>query len=337
MDLDLIIKYLEGEITEDEKRSLDNWIQFDEENKKEFELIKKAWQSPAPKLPKPDVELALQNVKEKIELNKNQQPKIYKIPQAEPASPFANVFKSNFFKAAAVFIIAIGAIYLYNIFNQKPEIKQITFAAETEINKTILMDGTEVILDVGSILKYPERFDENSRTVSLIGEALFKVTHDPAKPFAVKANDGIVQVLGTQFNVRTWNEKLTVVVAEGKVSLSPQEKTGNNEKVILTQGQMSSLNAEGKPTPPQNVNVEEYVNWQNREKYFKGAQFIEIVEQLERWYGVEITYPEKNYENDLLTISLKNEPIEVIIDLLSVMMRFDYNIENDVVTFSARN
>ncbi len=337
MDLDLIIKYLEGQISEEEKKALDKWIQSDKENEKEFELIKKAWQAPEQKLPKPDVEKALQNVKNKIELNKSKQQKIYKLADDKTESTFNYAFKSNFFKAAASIIIVIGAIYLYNVFSQKPEVKQITFAADTKVNKTTLLDGTEVTLDIGSILTYPDKFDENSRTVSLTGEALFNVIHDPAKPFSIKANDGVIEVLGTEFNIRTWNNKLTVVVSKGKVSLNPQNGTDKNNEVILTKGRMSVMKLDGKPSAPEKVDVDEYINWQNREKYFKGTQFVEIVKQLERWYKVKINYPDKNYDNDLLTISLKNEPIEEIIELISVMMKFNYKIENDVITFSASN
>ena len=63
-----------------------------------------------------------------------------------------------------------------------------------------LSDGTEVILNAGSILRYPVNFAGDKREVELVGEAFFKVAKSD-KPFFVRMGENNIRVYGTRFNV----------------------------------------------------------------------------------------------------------------------------------------
>jgi transmembrane sensor len=110
-----------------------------------------------------------------------------------------------------------------------------------------LSDGTRIRLDAGSSLKYPAEFGDEERVVFLSGEGFFEVAHNKEKPFVVHANHAIVEVLGTEFNIRAWQpeQRVTVAVAEGRVSLGTEGTT--TQAVELNKGQMSSLPPNGPP------------------------------------------------------------------------------------------
>src|SRR5690606_36020397 len=72
--------------------------------------------------------------------------------------------------------------------------------------QTTLADGTKVWLNAGSSLTYPMHFAGNERRVTLEGEAYFDVSHDAERPFIVHVNDTEIRVLGTQFNVNSYNK-----------------------------------------------------------------------------------------------------------------------------------
>src|SRR5690606_27647289 len=72
-----------------------------------------------------------------------------------------------------------------------------------------LPDGTKVIVNSETILRYPTQFGPKDRRVELIGEAYFEVTHDKDKPFVVRGNKQEIEVLGTAFNVSDYPSEPT--------------------------------------------------------------------------------------------------------------------------------
>ncbi|MGZ3814646.1 MAG: FecR family protein, partial [Mucilaginibacter sp.] len=65
----------------------------------------------------------------------------------------------------------------------------------------ILPDGTKVMLDAASSIKYPVSFTGNDRTVEITGQVYFEVEHQAKMPFRVKVNNQVIEDLGTHFNV----------------------------------------------------------------------------------------------------------------------------------------
>ena len=83
----------------------------------------------------------------------------------------------------------------------------------------VLPDGSTVALDTGSTLQYPRAFRGASRSVRLVGKALFDVTHKPAQPFRVLTANVVTTVLGTRFVVRAYTSQpdTRVEVQRGRV------------------------------------------------------------------------------------------------------------------------
>ncbi|WP_456311743.1 FecR family protein [Pseudomonas shirazensis] len=153
-----------------------------------------------------------------------------------------------------------------------------------------LPDGTNVWMNAGSSLKYPTYFDGNERLVVLTGEAYFEVSHDAKMPFKVFSNGQQVEVLGTHFNIRAYENEplLKTTLLEGKIKITESDnsslvKPGQQVKVSLTNHSMKIAE----------VNTESAVAWKSRLFYFEDAKYDEIMREIERWYDVKVIYKGK--------------------------------------------
>lgn len=150
-----------------------------------------------------------------------------------------------------------------------------------------LSDGTKVWLNAGTSLKYPSRFVENERIVELEGEAYFSVAKDARKPFTVVSRGQRIKVLGTEFNVSAYEEDQTVqtTLVEGSVGLYIN---GNNNPVLLAPNEQSTLL--GNKVRKRIVDVEPYIAWKEGHFYFDNTSLKDMMQQMSRWYDVEIVY-----------------------------------------------
>lgn len=157
-----------------------------------------------------------------------------------------------------------------------------------EFNLT-LSDGTRVWLNAETELRYPVQFNGKERVVYLKGEAYFDVASDKEHPFIVKTDYFETAVLGTKFNVRSYSKiDAHVTLLEGKVTVT-NDKT---ESLILEPGEQVTLSENGK-LEKQVVDTYPYLEWQKGYFYFDNVSLIEIMQELGRWYNVDVVF-----END---------------------------------------
>ncbi|MCM2362296.1 FecR family protein [Pseudomonas sp. SR18] len=118
------------------------------------------------------------------------------------------------------------------------------FEASNGLRQVTLGDGSQVELNLGTDLVYSNYKDQRRVTLKK-GEAFFKVTHDSAHPFIVRAGEGQVQVTGTQFNVWKYGDQVRVMLLEGSVQIASDQQHGS---VPLTPGMQASYQ-HGDATP----------------------------------------------------------------------------------------
>lgn len=197
-----------------------------------------------------------------------------------------------------------------------------------------LSDGTIVHLNAGTSLRYPVQFlKDQSRKVYLTGEAYFEVSKDKAHPFTVNTQEVNVEVLGTKFNVNSYQEDIStdVVLVEGKVSLYKDKKTTDNQ-VYLTPGlKGTSIKGQQKITA-EPVNTDYYTAWVKGSLVFKNASFDAIIKKLERHYNVTFINKNKALGKEIFNARFDNEPIEVVLKYFSDSYAIDYKIKEDEIT-----
>lgn len=195
--------------------------------------------------------------------------------------------------------------------------------------KLILADGTAVWLNASSSLRFPTAFAGNERTVELTGEGYFEVAHDGQKPFRVKVNGAEIQVLGTHFNIMgyqgitkaTLTQGAIKIAAPGKRSrqLAPGQQAllkGNNEMVIGT------------------ADIEKALAWKNGLFCFRDDEMEEVMEQVARWYDVDIRVKGKP-ATKLISGNIRRQArLSQVLEMLNFVSGATFKMEGKTVTVS---
>ncbi len=339
-DWPLLAQYLSGECSRAEQEQVEAWLDAAPENRRLLDLMQKVWRSEEPQRSKSDVEALWNQVAVKAGIAATpavqQLPKTTR-PAAEtirwPARLYADSYR--LMRYAAVFFVVVSLGYVlskmtgvapWQLSGEK------TLTVDVGDRKTLnLDDGTKVVLDAGSTLRYPSRFDDETREVYLAGEGYFEVAPDAARPFVVHANHADVRVLGTKFNIRAWqpDEKVTVAVTEGRVALRAATDTVNS--VVITKGELSLLPIDGTPTAPEAVDIDKYLGWMRNEFFFDNAPLSEILFQLQRWYEVDFVLADSSLAHERLNIHIKNKSLGEVLELLTVLTDMQYQREGKTV------
>lgn len=276
----------------------DFWNQFPGSEKSK---AKKVWEQAglAGRTGKPvtkqEVEEALQDVHFRIESAENKKPGKF------PGNRILNY--SRYLVAATALIVAGLALFLVP--------KTIT-VPNTEVTVIELADGSTVHMNSGSTIQYSRLFSFTNRTLSLNGEAYFSV-EPGVEPFVVKANGTIIEVTGTEFNVRSWQndpgKKTTVSVTDGNVQFYPADHI--NENVMLMAGQTSRWEVDMiRPSEPETESMDANLAWRDNRLVFQDTPFIVIINELERKFGVTIELDAEGIQSSPLT-AYYSEPTSV--------------------------
>ncbi len=156
----------------------------------------------------------------------------------------------------------------------------------TPLNLT-LADGSKVWLNVASSITYPTAFIGRQRKVSITGEAYFEVAHNEGKPFKVETEKMEVEVLGTHFNVNSYDDELSfrTTLLEGSIIV---KQGGITE--LLKPGQQAKISRNGDMKIINDANLEEAIAWKEGKFQFDRANIHEVMRQLARWYDVSVDY-----------------------------------------------
>lgn len=193
--------------------------------------------------------------------------------------------------------------------------------------KLVLADGTIVWLNSDSHIRYPVTFSGDTRQVELEGEAYFEVAKDKEKPFIVRMNEYNVRVTGTQFNVRNYsNENLATTLVEGRVQI---ERKGRVDR--LRPGQQAIL--ENNEIRIRTVNVNEQVAWRHGAFGFTQCRLENIMEELARWYDVDVFYMNQQVKNYHFSAWFKrSSSINEVINILEKTKKISLDLKGRILT-----
>ncbi|HJF69129.1 MAG TPA: FecR domain-containing protein [Butyricimonas virosa] len=174
-------------------------------------------------------------------------------------------------------------------------------------------DGTEVILNAGSILRYPVDFAGDKREVELVGEAFFKVAKSD-KPFLVRMGENNITVYGTQFNVYSReNHDLEIVLVEGSIGF----KASNQKEIKIKPSQMVVRQFENGEIRVKEVNPKDYIMWVENMFVFKGQTLGRIMSELSIWYGVQIKVRPDQENTKLTLITNKDNSLDEVFKFIT--------------------
>lgn len=189
-----------------------------------------------------------------------------------------------------------------------------------------LPDGTTGWLNSSSKIRYNADFIKD-RQVTLNGEAFFNVQKNKHSPFVVTAKEVKVKVLGTRFNIASYeNEKdVEVVLEEGSLLFTETEK---NKSYTMIPNDLIMYNKKNNDVVKEIVQPQKYLSWTEGKLVFRNDPLDVIARRLERWYNIDVDL-NINLSDDLrLRATFKDESLEEVLGLLKRSLPVDFKIED---------
>lgn len=198
-----------------------------------------------------------------------------------------------------------------------------------ERQKVIFSDSSWVILNAQSTMKYPVAFRGKERKVYVEGEAYFEVTRDEEHPFIVSVKNFDVRVLGTSFNVMSYDDEFasSVTLLSGKV-----ETTSGHDTVRLSPGEQVSITSDNRMTV-QKTDINVVVSWMDGKFGFSNERLDVIMRKICRWYDVEVLYAVPGIRERRFTgAPANNMPLKELLEALSTTTNLQFSLQDGVIT-----
>ena len=205
------------------------------------------------------------------------------------------------------------------------------------IYNIVLADGSKIWLNSATSIRFPEIFGSKERKIEMIsGEAYFEVIHNPSAPFRVATPHGIVEDLGTHFNINTYGdesaEKTTLL--EGSISIKSK-----NQKVVLQPGQQALIDnkRDTDPIAISTADLEEAVAWKNGLFLFNNENLESIMRKISRWYNVKVEYQDQAVKKEIFLGSvsrLKNA--SEVINMLEKTGKIHFEVNGSLIIVKAK-
>ncbi len=308
IDETVLLRFSQGLATEAETASVNEWL-LTSENQVQYDNWLRIWQTAD----------AVENF-DLIDVDKNWR-------EFESRLNTKKHHKRTVWLKFAASLLAIALIaFLFEQLTSEGTEEYLKYTAQTD-EKLILPDQTEVWLKEGSSLEYPEGFTSHTRSVVLLGEALFEVEHDAEHPFIVQAGETRTEVLGTKFNLRTADQNgfLELVLLEGSVRFNTPQ-----EQVVLVPGQKVSVDSNGLITKTLNSNPN-FMSWRTGNFVFMNTPMQQVMSDLGNAYGFTFEFDESTFAGCPLTSKYEQEPLEDIFQVLEALFNAKFQQTNNQV------
>lgn len=324
---DLLARYLAGETTDHESAQVKSWLAQSATHEQELARFQRIWEASANLKPttEVDVDLAWKKIRKQLAVGSSQSADAQSADRYagatqsevhEQSSPpkIIPLRRSSFmvWRVAASVLVMVGLGWLGYQFLQparKPEIAKVIKTQQNTLEQT-LPDGTKVYLNQNSTLTAAADFNDETRTVTLQGEAYFDVKRDETRPFVIKANGTEVRVLGTSFNVRAYDKRVSVAVTSGKVQFSSAKA-----KTLLIKDESAAVEADTIIKLPE-INLNELA-YRTRVFVFDKTNLSDVVASLREGYQADIRLSSRHLAKCQLTARFEKESLDATLTVIA--------------------
>lgn len=373
--IELLTNELCDTLTDAERQELQQLLRDNKELRDQKEILKSYWESNTDQY---EASAALfKKVIDKIKAAPTAEPPTLTedTPGSDPVSDpgYLVEFPSSrrrartaWYWAAAVLLITAGILFSrknHPATTGARDIASIHWLQQTthptEKSMVTLPDGTHITLNSATALRYPETFGDSIREIFLDGEAFFDVARDPLHPFIIHAGKMNIRVLGTSFNLKSYqgeslseasliNGSIEVTLNDrpsDRIILKPKEKLVVQNNVAVKK----SMDVPTDKAAPDNTvkssrysltNLTIYPNqaktvietsWVENKLVFSDKEFSLLSGQLERWYGVHIQFTNEKVKEYRFTGLFEKETLPQALDALKMIEHFRYKIADSTV------
>jgi ferric-dicitrate binding protein FerR (iron transport regulator) len=330
MTEELLKKFLNDRCTEEELKAVVEWVKNDALSHHSHSLGLHDWKNfkvDEAMFEHEDFDSLLDKIHHKINRDS-------RLHQKQPVASYTSWIT----RAAAILLLPVLGLLIYISAYRQAGFDKITDLVIDSLeivtpvgSQTMLQlsDGSEVYLNYGSKLKYPQKFTGKTREVYLTGEGYFKVAHNPELPFVVKTSKLSITALGTTFNVLAYpgENVIETTLVEGKVVVKKNGDPQNRSAVgTMIPGQHVSYNTETCKVVSTQGDIERYVAWKDGRLIFKNESIVTITNRLSRWYNVEFEFKDESAKEFTYTATFVDETLFQILDLMTIATPVSYNV-----------
>lgn len=316
---DIVRKYLSGKFSLSDKTAVDEFFENEQYSSELDEVLKEHWEV---------------TTKSQIVNNANLDPVLDRINhqillQSKENSNKLRTLWQFYSRVAAILLLPLLIFSLYYYQNQGDKRQSATwvevhspYGTRTRFS---LPDGSTGWLNSGSVISFPSQFG-STRTVTLNGEAYFDVVKNPDAPFIIDARPVKIKVLGTSFNVVSYdNDSISeVIVASGKVEV---EAEGQKAKQNLLPSERLVMNRLKNSLTKSTVDIQNYTSWKSGKLIFLNDNLSEVIRKVSRFYNVDFEVNENVNRKELFRAILEEESLEEVLRYMKLTMSVDYAIQ----------
>ena len=304
---ELVTKYLAGEATREEAKELLDWVASGKENEEFYLRYKKIFDASAQR----------DRNRFAIDIDQEWNQFLNKVQKEEetpvvPLSPQRPVWMKL---AAALLILAVSGFIISWFISRNSDV---VYKTEDETLAVNLPDGSHVTLNDHSTLTYSKKFNQKDRTLTLSGEAFFDVTHNTERPFIINAGKTQVQVVGTSFDVRAYDDEnaVNVSVVTGIVKFSKDQ----DKEVKLSAGQRGIFVKATHKLESTTVTDPNFNSWNTQKLVFVGDDLKSVVETLNKTYHANIIISAEIPPACVVTVSFDHQSLEAVLHVLETTL-----------------
>ncbi|MGV8096575.1 MAG: FecR family protein [Mangrovibacterium sp.] len=316
-EIDKIVELITDNVAEESKNDILNQVKSDAQLRKEYSSVKNAWALSESQVGMSELRIERAYLSLKTRVKKQRQT--------------IQIRLYSFLKYAAILLIVFGAgVFSENYLIDKMGGWQTAKGKLTEfvvpsgqIAEVSLPDGSHVWLNAETRLSFSSNFTDKAREVTLKGEAYFKIQKGKI-PFVVSTKFGEIEVLGTSFNVRAFeNSEFQTTLVEGTIKYKNPEQY---KEITLSPGQQLVL-SKNNGIQVHEVKTDLYTSWKDGVIIFKKEPLRNVMQQLERHFAIRI-----QLEDDLLgeirfTGSIKDESLFEVMEYIDKTEPIQYSYD----------
>lgn len=297
---ELLVKYLLGEADAAEHLAVKKWRDARPDNEQYFRQFKLIWDASkeAPGFADIDESDAWKRMQQRLQQG-----------STPAASKKKAVFLSlrNMLRAAAVVVVCLAGYGVYDYQGRQ----QVTVHATTATRTEQLSDGSVVVLNKNATIRYPKRFQGDTRELSLEGEAFFTISADKTHPFIIHARGVNVKVVGTSFNVKAYSGKTEVIVETGIVEVSRRK-----EHLRLYPSETATVSADAAMV--KDVAKDALYNYYRTNEFVcNNTPLWRLAEVLGEAYNTHVVIANDAIRDLPLTATFRNESLDGILAIIS--------------------
>ncbi|MET7000866.1 FecR family protein [Chitinophaga defluvii] len=333
----ILERYKQGQCTAEEANTVEAW--FDSINRHQSTLVDEDF-----------LELELEEVRQNLQEHIHPKP--------------IRSLRPWYYAAIAAAIVVAAVLFLFKFYNgatpPSPVARQtVTPSQPGKSNRVIrngymeittarggteriaLADGSTIMLNASSKLRYPVTFSPQQRDIYLDeGEAFFTVAKDPQRQFTVHTAEIATTALGTSFNIRAYahENKITVALLTGKVKIDKDQHQDKTAKplILLPSEQVSYDRISSHLVKTTFSKQEDIIGWKQGLLVFKDASYNEVITEIENRYGVTIVNQSDKTEWKYNGF-FKDESLQDVIETICISKSLSYTIKNDTIYLENKN